>query len=67
MRTKTILLMAFLAALAVAAPAAAQSCLLAESSREGDCFRLTTETTLTGTLKVSREGRAVPVRIAAKN
>lgn len=67
MRSKTIPLLAFVTALVVAAPAAAQSCLLAESPREGDCFRLTTETMLSGTLKVSRDGKVVPIRIAAKN
>ncbi|HKA06727.1 MAG TPA: hypothetical protein VKD71_05675, partial [Gemmataceae bacterium] len=67
MRTENIPLMVLLAALVAAAPAAAQSCLLAESPREGDCNRLTTETTLTGTLKVSRDGKVVPIRIAAKN
>src|SRR5262245_52329863 len=67
MRTKTIPLTAILAALVAAVPAAAQSCLLAESPREGDCFRVTTETTLAGTLKVSRDGKMAPIRISAKN
>ncbi|MBO0698500.1 MAG: hypothetical protein J2P46_08905 [Zavarzinella sp.] len=49
-------------------PAArAQTYDLSETPREGDCFRLTTETTLSGTLKVARDGKQVPIRIEAKN
>ena len=37
----------------------AQTYTLTESPREGECFRLTAETTLTGTLKVTRDGKPV--------
>jgi hypothetical protein len=47
--------------------ATAQTFHLAETPREGDCFRLKSETTLTGTLKVGRDGKQVSVKITAKN
>jgi hypothetical protein len=53
--------------LAASSGATAQTFHLAETSREGDCFRLKSETTVTGTLKVGRDGKQVPVKIAAKN
>jgi hypothetical protein len=49
------------------APAWAQTYDLTETPREGECFRLTAETSLTGTLKVARDGKQVPIRIEAKN
>jgi hypothetical protein len=44
-----------------------QTIQLAETSREGDCFRVTAETTLTGSLKVTRDGKQMPVKVSAKN
>jgi hypothetical protein len=45
----------------------AQTIQLAETSREGDCFRVTAETNLTGVLKVTRDGKQTPVKVSAKN
>ena len=53
--------------LVVAWPARAESYSLAESPREGECFRITTTTQVSGLLKVARDGKQVPVKIAAKN
>jgi len=53
--------------LAAVCPALGQTVNLSESVREGDCFRLVATTTLTGTLKVSRDGKATQLKIAAKN
>jgi hypothetical protein len=67
MRANGLRSIGFLAVLAAAGPARAQTIPLAESPREGDCFRITTETTLTGVLKLTRDGKPVQVRITAKN
>src|SRR5262249_43861943 len=48
-------------------PLRAETYTLAESPAEGDHLRVAIETNLTGVLKVTREGKSVPVKIAAKN
>ncbi|MSR55641.1 MAG: hypothetical protein EXS09_20510 [Gemmataceae bacterium] len=53
--------------LAVGCPAFGQTVSITESIREGDCFRVVATTSLTGTLKVSRDGKSTPLKIAAKN
>ncbi len=58
---------AVLIGIAAASPARAESVLLVETPREGDCFRITTETQVTGALKVTRDGKPLPVKIAARN
>jgi hypothetical protein len=58
---------AFLVGFLTTLPARAQTYDLTEAPRDGECFRLTAETTLTGTLKVARDGKQVPIRIEAKN
>src|SRR5262245_11326754 len=45
----------------------AQTIQLAETSRDGDCFRVAAETNLTGVLKVTRDGKQMPVKVVAKN
>src|SRR5687767_11418158 len=40
---------------------------LAESPREGDCFRVTTATQVNGVLKVTRDGKPTALKIAATN
>jgi len=59
--------LSLLVGLVLVSPAAAQTFVLAESPREGDCFRCSTETSLTGVLKVTRDNKQLPIRIAAKN
>jgi hypothetical protein len=56
-----------LALLVAAGPAFGQTYSLAESTKEGDCTLITIETSLTGELKVSRDGKPAAVKIAAKN
>jgi hypothetical protein len=51
----------------VAAPAWADGILLSETPREGECFRITTGTEVTGSLKVTRDGKPAAVKIRAKN
>jgi hypothetical protein len=53
--------------LLVAGLANAQTHTLVESPRESECFRIKTETQVTGTLKVTRDGKTVPLKIVAKN
>ena len=53
--------------LAIASPAGGQTYQLAESPREGECFRIAVETELTGTLKVTRDGKPAAIRIVARN
>jgi hypothetical protein len=53
--------------MAVALPAFGQTYTLTEAPREGECFRLSMETQLTGTLKVNRDGKPVAVKVAARN
>jgi len=59
----TGLVMAF----TILCPAFGQTVNLSEPVREGDCFRLVATTSLTGVLKVSRDGKATQLKIAAKN
>src|SRR5688500_9761860 len=56
-----------LALLVAAGPAFGQSFTLVESPKEGECTRLTIETTLTGQLKVTRDGKPAAIKINAKN
>ena len=63
MRTSFILVIG----LAVGSSASAQIIELAESPREGDTFRFSIETNLTGTLKVTRDGKPASLKITAKN
>jgi hypothetical protein len=58
---------ALLSGMLVAGTTCGQTHNLAETVREGECFRLSTETNLSGTLKVTRDGKAVPIRITAQN
>jgi hypothetical protein len=51
----------------VATPAWADGVLLQETPHEGECFRITTETRVTGNLKVTRDGKPAAVKINAKN
>jgi hypothetical protein len=44
-----------------------QTIQLTETSHEGDCFRVTTETNLNGNLKVMRDGKQTLVKVSAKN
>jgi len=67
MRTTIIPAFGLLASLIVSGTAPAQTYSLAESPREAECFRLTSETNLGGTLKVTRECKPVTIRISAKN
>jgi hypothetical protein len=67
MRTTIIPAFGLLASLVASGPARAQTYTLAESPREDECFRITTETNLGGTLKVTRDGKPVTVRISATN
>lgn len=53
--------------LVTAGPVSAQTYLLSETPKDGDCFRVTAETSLTGTLKVTRDGKVASVRLTAKN
>jgi hypothetical protein len=53
--------------LAAAGPAWADGVSLAEAPREGECFRITTQTQVNGTLKVTRDGKLASVKISAKN
>lgn len=53
--------------LAAAGPASAQTYLLSETPKEGDCFRITAETNLTGTLKVTRDGKLASLKLTARN
>jgi hypothetical protein len=66
---RCIILLLAAVAVGIGSPciASAQTYLLAETPREGDCFRLTARTSLTGTIKVTRDGRQVPMKIAATN
>src|SRR5262245_34354427 len=66
-RANLSFIVGFCVGVVVPCAATAQTFNLAESPREGDCFRLSAETTLVGTLKVGRDGKQVPVKIAAKN
>src|SRR5207237_60250 len=50
-----------------AVPAFGQTYPLAENPGEGDCFRITTETQVAGSLKVARDGKQVTLKIAGKN
>ena len=59
-------LLAFGCAMSLSLPATVRTdrqILLAESPREGDCFRIATETTLTGALKVVRDGKHSSVKV----
>ncbi len=67
MRLSCRLICALAVSLGSIATARAQTILLAESPREGDCFRITAETTLTGSLKVTRDGKHASVKVTAKN
>jgi hypothetical protein len=58
---------ALLVGFAAAAPARADGILLAETPKEGECFRIATETQVAGTLKVTRDGKPVSLKINAKN
>jgi hypothetical protein len=49
------------------AVARADGILLAETPKEGECFRITTETQLAGNLKVIRDGKPALLKINAKN
>jgi hypothetical protein len=51
--------------LAVARLATAQTYPLAEPVQAGDCFKLHLEMTLTGDLKVTRDGKPVPLKLTA--
>lgn len=51
----------------VAVPAWADGVLIMETPHEGECFRITTETQVTGSLKVTRDGKPAAVKINAKN
>src|SRR5262249_32005956 len=51
--------------LAVARLAAAQTYPLAEPVQAGECCKLHLEMTLTGELKVTRDGKAVPLKLTA--
>jgi hypothetical protein len=53
--------------LTVAVPLRAETYTLAETPAEGDHFRVAIETKLAGVLKVTRENKSVPVKIAATN
>jgi hypothetical protein len=53
--------------LASAQPMFAESVTLTEVPREGDCYRITTATNLTGILKVTRDGQPASLKITAKN
>src|SRR4051812_1063306 len=53
--------------LAAAAPARADGVTLAETPREGDCFRITTRTQVTGFLKVTRDGKPAALKLTATN
>src|SRR5205807_1046627 len=48
-------------------PAFGQTYPLVEAPAEGDCFRITTETQVAGSLKVSRDGKQAALKIAGKN
>lgn len=57
----------FVVSLAVTGTARAEGVTLAETPRAGDCLRITTETQVAGVLKVTRDGKPVAVKIAARN
>src|SRR4051812_33262324 len=65
MLTRTAL--GLLLGLAAAVPARADGVTLAETPREGDCFRITTRTQVSGVLKVTRDGKPAVVKLAATN
>ena len=67
MRDRVLRVVGILASLVGAMPAMAQPYALTESTRADDSARLAAETTLNGTLKVTRDGKQVPIRISAKN
>jgi len=67
MKTTFVTALGMFAGLLASGPVRAQTYSLAETLREGECFRLAAETNLGGTLKVTRDGKPVAVRIAAKN
>jgi hypothetical protein len=48
-------------------PACGQNIPLAEAPVEGNCFRITTETHVSGSLKVSRDGKQAALKIVGKN
>jgi hypothetical protein len=48
-------------------PVWADGVALMETPHEGECFRVTTETQVTGNLKVTRDGKPAVVKINAKN
>jgi hypothetical protein len=51
--------------LAAAAPGRAQTYPLTEAVKAGDCFRVRIDMSLTGELKVGRDDKVLPVRLAA--
>src|SRR4029079_70251 len=51
----------------VAAHARADGVTLAETPREGDCFRIATRTQVNGLLKVSRDGKPAALKLTATN
>ena len=53
--------------LAAGGPVWADGIALTETPREGECFRITTETRVTGVLKVTRDGKPASVKISGKN
>ncbi|HKB06260.1 MAG TPA: hypothetical protein VKD90_28960 [Gemmataceae bacterium] len=67
MRTISRRTTGLLSILFAAGPAWGQVFDLTETPREGDCFRLASETNLSGTLKVARDGKPASIRIGAKN
>ena len=56
-----------LVGLAATGEARAEGVTLAESPREGDCFRVTTATQVNGVLKVTRDGKPTALKITAAN
>jgi hypothetical protein len=67
MRAAAVQNVGLLIGLAFAIPAPGQTYTLSESPAEGDCVRFTLETNLTGTLKVTRDGKPLSLRVSAKN
>src|SRR5262245_36879360 len=67
MRTTFVTALGLFAGLLASGPLRAQTYSLAETMREAESLRLTTETNLGGTLKVTRDGKPTTIRIGAKN
>ena len=56
---------AVLAVIWAAAQANAQSCVLSEATKAGDCFRIHIDMQLTGEIRVNRDGKQVPLKLEA--